>query len=56
MCHRALAFENEFWTIAKDFILNRLDSKDQEQRDWAVQGDAPVSPCTAPLDVLMNWY
>ena len=37
MCQKALAFENEFWTIAKDFILNRLDSKDEKQRHWAQQ-------------------
>ena len=37
MCQKALAFENEFWAIAKDFILKRLDSEDQEQRRWAEQ-------------------
>jgi len=37
LCQKALAFENEFWAIAKDFILNRLDSKDEKQRRWAQQ-------------------
>ena len=35
MCQKALAFENEFLVIARDFILKRLESKDQKQRDWA---------------------
>jgi hypothetical protein len=37
MCEKVLAFENEFWMIAKDFILQRLDSKNEKQREWAEQ-------------------
>jgi len=37
MCQKVLAFENEFWGIAKDFILKRLDSKDEKWRNWAEQ-------------------
>ena len=37
MCQKVLAFENEFWMIAKDFILKRLESKDEKQHYWAEQ-------------------
>ena len=37
MCQKALAFENEFLLIAKDFILQRLESNAEEERQWAQQ-------------------
>ena len=37
LCQKALVFENEFLVIAKDFILERLESKDEKKRVWAEQ-------------------